>query len=185
MDEPQPLPNLDQQLTRAANRQMRLRLLIVLPLMFAFGFALVPLYKKICEVSGINALTNKMDYLSTIENTQVDLSRKITIEFDANTQGPFQFRPERRSMEIYPGELAQVVYEVSNTQAEQVDAQAIPSYAPMQAGAYFSKLVCFCFQQQTLKAKEKRQMPVAFIIDPKLPKDIHTITLSYTFFKVR
>jgi cytochrome c oxidase assembly protein subunit 11 len=85
---------------------------------------------------------------------------------------------------VHPGEMAQVVYEVVNTQPRSIDAQAIPSYAPQQASAHFKKVECFCFQQQTLKANEARQMPVQFYIDPALPRDVKTITLSYTFFEI-
>ena len=87
-------------------------------------------------------------------------------------------------MKVHPGEMTQVVYEVVNKQSYKMDAQAIPSYAPQQAAQYFKKMECFCFKQQTLEANEARQMPVVFYIDPKLPKDVKTITLSYTFFEV-
>ncbi len=87
-------------------------------------------------------------------------------------------------MEVHPGEMATIVYEVANGQPRDISAQAIPSYAPKQATEYFKKLECFCFKQQTLKAKEAREMPVVFVIDPKLPKDVKNITLSYTFFEV-
>jgi cytochrome c oxidase assembly protein subunit 11 len=87
-------------------------------------------------------------------------------------------------VEIHPGELTQVVYEVKNTLAEPVTGQAVPSYGPQHAAQYFRKLECFCFTQQTLAAGEVRQMPVVFVVDPGLPKDVNTITLSYTFFRV-
>ncbi|MFM8460607.1 MAG: cytochrome c oxidase assembly protein, partial [Polynucleobacter victoriensis] len=115
---------------------------------------------------------------------QVDESRLITVEFDSNTQGPFRFRAVKNSMQVHPGEMIQVVYEVVNTQGRAVSAQAIPSYAPKQATQHFTKLECFCFEQQTLKPNESREMPVVFVIDPALPKDVKNITLSYTFFEV-
>jgi cytochrome c oxidase assembly protein subunit 11 len=118
------------------------------------------------------------------KNTQVDESRLITVEFDSNTQGPFRFRSVKNSMQVHPGEMIQVVYEVVNTQSRNISAQAIPSYAPMQATEHFTKLECFCFDEQTLKPNESREMPVVFIIDPALPKGIKNITLSYTFFEV-
>jgi cytochrome c oxidase assembly protein subunit 11 len=152
--------------------------------MFGFAYALVPIYKQICELTGINILTPKDIDLKTISNSQIDLSREVTIEFDANTQGPWRFRPVVSSLKVHPGEMAQVVYEVVNKQSYKMDAQAIPSYAPQQASAYFKKMECFCFKQQTLEANEARQMPVVFYIDPALPKDVKTITLSYTFFEV-
>ena len=157
--------------------------------MFCFGYALVPIYKAICEMTGINVLalgdrqipgaTSKMS-----ANTQVDTSRSITVEFDANARGPWMFKPAVTSIQVHPGELATVMYEFQNVQNRAMSAQAIPSYAPMQAGSHFNKLECFCFSQYTLAPGEKRQWPVAFVIDPKLPRDVSTITLSYTFFEV-
>ena len=157
--------------------------------MFGFGYALVPIYKAICEMTGINILalgdrqipgaTPKM-----AANTQVDTSRRITVEFDANARGPWEFKPAVRSVQVHPGELTTVMYEFQNVQNRTLSAQAIPSYAPSQAGAYFNKLECFCFSQYTLAPGEKKQWPVAFVIDPKLSRDVSTITLSYTFFEV-
>jgi cytochrome c oxidase assembly protein subunit 11 len=117
-------------------------------------------------------------------NTQVDTSRTITVEFDANARGPWLFKPAQASIRVHPGELATVMYEFQNVQDRRMAAQAIPSYAPRNAAAHFNKLECFCFNQYTLEPGEKKQWPVAFVIDPKLPKDVTTITLSYTFFEV-
>lgn len=167
------------------NRGMMLRLLVIVVVMFAFGYALVPLYKKICEITGINVVTTRELYgTSAAKNTQVDTSRTVTVEFDSNARGPFAFRPVKNSMEVHPGEMATIVYEVANGQDRDISAQAIPSYAPKQATQYFKKLECFCFKQQTLKAREGREMPVVFVIDPDLPKDVKNITLSYTFFEI-
>jgi cytochrome c oxidase assembly protein subunit 11 len=165
------------------------KLAVVTVLMFAFGYALVPLYKAICEMTGINVLALGEQALKGIsptlpENTQVDTSRTITIEFDANSRGPWDFKPGQRSVEVHPGELTTVMYEFQNTQNRRMSAQAIPSYAPQQASAHFNKLECFCFNQYTLEPGEKKSWPVAFVIDPKLSKDVKTITLSYTFFEV-
>lgn len=169
---------------RKLNVQMLGKLVVVAFLMFGFGYALIPVYKKICEITGINTLTPMNVTAEEVANTQVDKSRKITIEFDGNAQGPWRFRPTVASMEVHPGELVQVVYEVVNTQSRAIDAQAIPSYAPQQAAAHFKKMECFCFKQQTMGPNEAKQMPVVFFIDPALPKDVKTITLSYTFFEV-
>ena len=171
------------------NRQMLLKLAVISVAMFGFGYALIPMYRVLCEVTGINVVTSKNNYgtravHATSKNTQVDESRLITVEFDSNTQGPFRFRSVKNSMQVHPGEMIQVVYEVVNTQNRNVSAQAIPSYAPMQATEHFTKLECFCFDEQTLKPNESREMPVVFIIDPALPKGIKNITLSYTFFEV-
>ena len=165
------------------------KLAVVTVLMFAFGYALVPLYKAICEMTGINVLALGEQALKGISptlpaNTQVDTSRTITIEFDANSRGPWDFKPAQSSVEVHPGELTTVMYEFQNTQNRRMSAQAIPSYAPQQASAHFNKLECFCFNQYTLEPGEKKSWPVAFVIDPKLSKDVKTITLSYTFFEV-
>jgi cytochrome c oxidase assembly protein subunit 11 len=169
---------------RRQNAQMLGKLIVVAILMFGFGYALVPVYRMICEVTGVNNLTQKDMKVKRPGNTQIDKTRTITIEFDANAQGPWRFRPTVGSMQVHPGEMAQVVYEVVNTKRHSVDAQAIPSYAPQQAAAYFKKIECFCFRQQTLGPNEAKQMPVVFYIDPALPKDVKTVTLSYTFFEI-
>lgn len=157
--------------------------------MFGFGYALVPIYRHICEALGINVLAiseRQVPGLSKADplNTQVDRSRKITVEFDTNVRGPWDFKPAVRHIEVHPGELTTVVYEFQNIQNRTMAAQAIPSYAPKQSAAHFNKLECFCFTQYTLAPGEKKEWPVAFVIDPKLPKDVNTITLSYTFFEV-
>ena len=166
----------------SANRVMLLKLLVVAVLMGGFGYALVPLYRTICEITGINQLV-KADVRPS--NSQVDTSRKVTIEFDANSNHlPWRFRPLTGSMEVHPGQLVQVMYEVTNARDRPMTGQAIPSYAPRIAAAYFKKLDCFCFKQQTLAAHESKQFPVVFVIDPNLSKDVTTITLSYTFFEI-
>jgi cytochrome c oxidase assembly protein subunit 11 len=156
--------------------------------MFAFGYALVPIYRHICDALGINVLavseTRIPGAAKLPANTQVDLSRTITVEFDTNVRGPWHFKPAVRSLQVHPGELTTVMYEFQNIQNRSMAAQAIPSYAPKQSAAHFNKLECFCFTQYTLAAGEKKEWPVAFVIDPRLPKDVTTITLSYTFFEV-
>jgi cytochrome c oxidase assembly protein subunit 11 len=165
------------------------KLAVITVVMFAFGYALVPMYKAICEMTGINILALGDRNIpgaqaTTPANTQIDASRTITVEFDTNSSGPWDFKPAVRSIQVHPGELATVMYEFQNVQNHRMAAQAIPSYAPKQAAAHFNKLECFCFNQYTLEAGEKKQWPVAFVIDPKLSKDVSTITLSYTFFEV-
>ena len=174
---------------RRENLRMVGKLVVVTAGMFAFGYALVPIYKAICEMTGINVLAlgdrNIPGATATLPaNTQVDTSRTITVEFDANARGPWEFKPAQRSLQVHPGELATVMYEFQNVQNRRMSAQAIPSYAPQQAGAHFNKLECFCFNQYTLEPGEKKSWPVVFVIDPKLSKDVKTITLSYTFFEV-
>ena len=166
------------------NRSTFGKLVVVAVMMFGFGYALVPVYRQMCEVLGINVLTQQDGTVERPENTQVDKTRLITVELDGNAQGPWRFRPTTRSIQVHPGELATVVYEVVNTQARAVKAQAIPSYAPQMATPHFKKVECFCFREQTLAANEARQMPVVFFIDPALPRDVKNITLSYTFFEI-
>jgi cytochrome c oxidase assembly protein subunit 11 len=170
-----------------ANRQLVFKLTVIVALMFGFGYALVPIYRAICDALGINVLSSgeerKKDNFQL--NSQVDRTRTITVEFDANARGPWDFKPALRSLQVHPGELATVMYEFRNKQDRTMAAQAIPSYAPMQASPHFNKLECFCFNEYTLAPGESKQWPVAFVIDPKLPKDVTTITLSYTFFEVK
>lgn len=174
---------------RSENFKMVGKLGVIALGMFAFGYALVPIYKAICEVTGINVLAlTERDIPGASPklpaNTQVDLSRIITVEFDVNSRGPWYFKPAVRSLQVHPGELTTVQYEFQNIQNRTMSAQAIPSYAPKQASSFFHKLECFCFSQYTLAPGEKKVWPVVFVIDPKLSKDVTTITLSYTFFEV-
>ncbi|AVP57033.1 cytochrome c oxidase assembly protein [Pulveribacter suum] len=179
---------------RQENVKMVGKLAVVTLGMFAFGYVLIPIYKSICEVTGINILTLSERLVPgngtagpnarLPANTQVDKSRTITVVFDANARGPWDFKPAQRSVQVHPGELATVVYEFQNVQDRRMSAQAIPSYAPRQAAPHFTKLECFCFSQYTLEPGEKKEWPVAFVIDPRLSKDVTTITLSYTFFEV-
>jgi cytochrome c oxidase assembly protein subunit 11 len=176
---------------RFHNLNLMGKLVVICLAMFGFGYALVPIYRAICEVTGINVLAlNERTRSGTlitakeVANTQVDKSRTITIEFDANARGPWQFKPAVSSMQVHPGELSTVMYEFQNAQDRTMAAQAIPSYAPQLAEKYFNKLECFCFNQYTLAPGEKKQWPVVFVIDPNLSADVKEITLSYTFFEV-
>ncbi len=163
------------------NRRLLVRLGIAAVAMFGFGFALVPFYEAICQVTGLRNILQP----DVVENTQVDPSRQLTIELDANTHDlAWRFRPTQNSVDIHPGQLVEITYEVTNTRDVAVTGQAVPSYGPQIAGDYFKKLNCFCFEKQTLAAGETRVMPVLVVVDPKLPNDVHTITLSYTFFEV-
>jgi cytochrome c oxidase assembly protein subunit 11 len=175
------------------NNLLMLRKLTVVALgMFAFGYALIPIYKHICEMTGINILAlgekelpgSGNARLSKADNSQIDTSRTITVEFDANARGPWQFKPMQSSVQVHPGQLMSVMYEFQNVQDRSMSAQAIPSYAPSEASAHFNKMECFCFNQYTLAPGEKKQWTVVFVIDPKLSKSVNTITLSYTFFEV-
>ena len=177
---------------RHTNLLMLRKLVVVALGMFGFGYALVPLYLAICEMTGINILAlgekelpgSGNARLAAPQNSQVDTSRTITVEFDANARGPWQFKPMQNSIQVHPGEMATVMYEFQNVQDRTMSAQAIPSYAPQQAGPHFNKVECFCFNQYTLAPGEKKKWPVVFVVDKKLSKDVTTITLSYTFFEV-
>ena len=134
------------------------------------------------DITGINNLLQP-DTLA--ENTQVDINRLLTVELDANTRGlPWQFKPLQSSIQMHPGELVEVMYEIKNDSNREITGQAIPSYAPQLLSQYLKKLECFCFSKQVLKPHELRQMPVRFMIEPGLPADIKTVTISYTFFEL-
>ena len=164
-----------------SNRRLGTRLGVVVVAMFGFGFALVPFYEKICEVTGLRNIAQA----DAPANTQVDTSRTLRIEFDTNVRNlPWQFKAKEPVVAVHPGALTQVMFEIVNTTDRPVTGQAIPSYGPQHAAKYFQKLDCFCFAKQTLQPGEVRQMPVVFVVDPKAPEDLNTITLSYTFFEV-
>jgi cytochrome c oxidase assembly protein subunit 11 len=166
---------------RRNNRVLVTKLGVVVLAMFGFGYALVPFYEKICEVTGLRDI----DRADTAVNTQVDGTRFVRLEFDTNLHNmPWKFRALETTADVHPGAVTQVLFEVVNTTDHPVTGQAIPSYGPRNAAQYFRKLDCFCFTRQTLAAGETRRMPVVFVIDPAVPKDLSTITLSYTFFAV-
>ena len=168
-------------MSQTENRRLSRRLAIVAAGMFGFAFALVPFYNQICAALGVNSLVER----DTVVNTQVDSSRTITVEFDSNAHNlPWRFKPLVSEIKVHPGELATVEYEIVNVRAAPVTGQAVPSYGPQNAGEYFKKIECFCFTHQTLAPGETRRMPVVFVVDPKLPKDVNTIAVSYTFFEV-
>jgi cytochrome c oxidase assembly protein subunit 11 len=164
-----------------SNRVLVGKLAFVVVIMFGFGYALVPFYDQICKATGLRDIAVADKDI----NTQVDASRTVRVELDANLNKlPWQFRPLTPVISVHPGELTQVVYEVENTSEHPMTGQAVPSYGPQLAGGYFKKLECFCFTKQAFGPHEKRQMPVVFVIDARLPADVTTITLSYTFFEV-
>jgi len=165
-----------------ANQQTLVKLLVVAVLMFGFGYAMVPFYRAICDALGLNSVA-KAD---VVASTQIDTGRLLTIEFDTNLRNdlPWTFAAVEKSVRVHPGALTQVMFEVRNSSDRAVTGQAIPSFGPQLAGRYFKKLDCFCFTQQTLAPGEVRRMPVAFVIEPGMPEDVNTVTLSYTFFEV-
>ena len=166
-----------------SHRRLARKLLLVSVAMFAFGYALVPLYEVFCELTGINGKTGRMD-AKAMSATMVDRSRWVTVEFTSTVnQGmPWEFRPAVTRMRVHPGETATTAYFARNTTADTIVGQAVPSVAPNVAAAHFKKIECFCFTQQTLKGNEAKSMPIHFVVQPDLPPDVKTITLSYTFF---
>jgi cytochrome c oxidase assembly protein subunit 11 len=164
-----------------ANRASLLKFTLVTIIMFAFGYSLVPFYEQICKATGLRDI----DAADAITNTQVDSTRTVRIELDANVSKlPWRFRPDTSIVEVHPGQVMNVLYEVENTSDRPMTGQAVPSYGPPLAAEYFKKLECFCFTKQSFAPHEKRRMPVVFVVDPKVPKDVNTIALSYTFFEV-
>ena len=164
------------------NNNLLRKLIVVAIVMFAFGYALVPLYKKICEVTGVYDLIKPDE----IVNTQVDESRTVVMEFDANTRSEigWQLVPLDFKMDVHPGELVHATFRLTNPTDTSFDAQAIPSYGPQHAAQFVKKLECFCFTQQTINAGETRDFSVVFVLDPTLPSDVGTVTLSYTMFEI-
>ena len=172
-------PRLDEQ--RHANMTLLKKLGVIVVAMFGFGYALVPFYEKICEAAGLRNIAVADEAI----NTQVDATRDVRVEFDSNVRDlAWTFRALEPVVNVHPGEIRQVEFEVVNATGRAVTGQAIPSYGPAYAGQYFKKMECFCFTQQTLAAGETRRMPVVFVVDPRAPRELATITLSYTFFPV-
>jgi cytochrome c oxidase assembly protein subunit 11 len=171
-----------QQKPGSSNRRLLAKLAFIAVGMFGFAYALVPFYQQICSTTGLRNLLQPDQAV----NTQVDGKRTVTVEFDANVRSdlPWRFKSETHAMSVHPGQMVQVVYEVENVADHSVVGQAIPSYSPALSANYFKKVSCFCFSQQRFGAGEKRRMPVVFTVDPALPDDIKTITLSYSFFEV-
>jgi cytochrome c oxidase assembly protein subunit 11 len=166
---------------RRSNITLLRKLGVIVVGMFGFGYALVPFYDKICEAAGLRNIAQA----DVLINTQVDVSRAVRVEFDSNVRDlAWTFKALEPVVSVHPGEVRQVEFEVVNATGHSVTGQAIPSYGPAYAGQYFKKMECFCFVQQTLAAGETRRMPVVFVVDPRAPADLATITLSYTFFPV-
>ena len=164
------------------NRETIRKLAIIAVVMFGFGYALVPLYNKICQVTGVNNLLQPDE----VVNTQVDKSRTISLEFDANVRGDIAWKltPRERKRDIHPGELVHVKFDLKNESDVSILAQAIPSYGPQRAGLYVKKLECFCFSQQKIPARSDQELTVVLVVEPSIPRDVHTVTLSYTMFEV-
>jgi cytochrome c oxidase assembly protein subunit 11 len=168
--------------TEGANRTLTRQLWLFAAGAFAFGFALVPLYNVLCDVTGYGD-KSKLREASTIDAVP-DLSRVVTIELlaDSPSFGDWEFRPEKPTVEVHPGQLYEAKFYARNLRAQPVTAQAIPSIAPLQATKYFHKTECFCFTPQAFDARQERELTVRFIVDPKLPVNIDRLTLAYSMY---
>ena len=170
--------------SEAGRRRHWLRLSAGAAGMFAFGFALVPLYGFVCDLTGFNGRTSDMVLASSVtENPQ---ARTVTVEFLTTVNGgqDWKFAAGQQRLEVHPGKLYTVEFTAQNPQDRAVVAQAVPSVAPWNAAKHLRKTECFCFRQQAFAAGEAKRMPVRFMLDPELPADVDTVTLSYTFFDV-
>lgn len=170
----------------SANSKVVKRLSIAAVAMFGFGFALVPLYDVFCEVTGLNGKTGRIEQEEALGQT-VDEDREVTVEFLATVHSdlPWEFKPMVRKVRVHPGEVTEINYFARNNTGEVVTGQAVPSVAPGQAAKYFSKTECFCFTRQALGPGEGKEMPLRFIVDPELPENVRTVSLSYTFYQAK
>jgi cytochrome c oxidase assembly protein subunit 11 len=160
---------------------------IVAVLMFGFAFALIPLYNTFCEITGLNGKTSGQVVAKEVLSKQiVDENRLITVQFDAsvNSKLNWAFRPTELNMQVTPGKLYKTNFYAKNLSDKEITGRATYSVTPGKASLYFNKTECFCFTEQTLKAHEEVIMPVTFIVDTKLAKDVNIMTLSYTFYKL-
>lgn len=171
---------------KQANRRVVKRLGMAALLMFGFGFALVPLYDVFCDITGINGKTGRIELEEALSQT-VDADREVTVEFLATVHSdlPWEFRPVVKKIKVHPGEVTEVNYYARNMTNAVITGQAVPSLAPGLAAKYFSKTECFCFTRQALGPGEAKEMPLRFIVDPELPENVRTVSLSYTFFQAK
>lgn len=163
-------------------RRLVTRLLILVVVMFAFGFALVPIYDVMCKAFGINGKTS-----GAYAGTQtVDEQRQVRVQFIATNAADmvWEFHPEANDLLVHPGAVNEMKFIAQNPTDKPMTAQAIPSVVPSEAAAYFHKTACFCFTQQVLQPGERIEMVVRFIVDRDLPKDVHHLTLGYTLFDI-
>jgi cytochrome c oxidase assembly protein subunit 11 len=154
--------------------------------MFGFGFALVPIYNRMCVTLGINGKIDPTAVAYDEKNAFIDRQREVTVEFVAtqNSMLPWKFFPKTAKIKIHPGEVAKLAFYAENQSNDRMIVQAIPSITPGIAAKYLKKTECFCFTQQTLNAHEAMDMPLLFHLDPELPPEVRTITLSYTLYDV-
>ena len=177
-------PAAHQPSSHNANKRVVWWVMLLVAGMIGFCFALVPLYDVFCDITGLNAKIESSSYEAV--PTAVDTSRTIKVQFLAtnNETMPWQFGPSTEVVRVHPGEQTRIEFFANNTTGKDMIAQAVPSVVPFKAVDYFHKMECFCFERQPLKAGESASLPMIFTVDPEIPKQIHTITLSYTLFDV-
>lgn len=163
-----------------------LKIALISVAMFGFGYLLVPLYDVFCEITGLNGKTGQIDAAQASATYKPDLTRTITVQFVANHNAamPWVFAPAIPRLQVHPGKLYTTHYIARNQTENDMTAQAVPSVAPTAASRYFDKTECFCFSQQHLAAGASKDMPLQFVIDPKIPDRIQTVTLAYSLFDV-
>ncbi|GAB3001015.1 cytochrome c oxidase assembly protein [Psychrosphaera aestuarii] len=168
---------------KTAQTKLIKKLVLTVVFMFGFGFALVPLYDVFCDITGLNGKTSNQ---AATQSTVIDMNRTVTVEFIAHTQGnlPWTFKPEVKRIKVHPGEQHEVNFLVSNQSAGDMVVQAIPSVSPGLAATYFNKIECFCFNHQPLEQGQQASLGLQFYIDPELPPEYSTVTLSYTLFDI-
>lgn len=169
---------------REGVRRTVTRTLVVLAGMFAFAFALVPLYDVFCEVTGLNGKTSAQ--AQSLVDQEVDASRLVTVQFITRGSAglPWHLEAETRQVRLHPGQREEVFFTFRNNGAETIRARAVPSVSPSEASLYLRKLTCFCFQEQQLAAGEGLEAPLVFQLTRDLPADINTVTLVYTLYPV-
>ena len=167
-----------------ANRRMAIRLLVVTAAMFGFGYALVPLYDIVCDITGIGGRTGVVSE-ATAATGGVDSTRLVKVQFVAtvNSALRWKFDGPEQPLEVHPGRVYEASFSASNLSKRPVVAQAVPSVTPVGAAAHFNKIECFCFTRQRLEPGETRDMPVRFVVNEEIPRRIGTLTLAYTFFE--
>lgn len=176
-----------------SNRRLVAKLLVIVAAAFAFGFALVPLYDVLCNVTGFNGKTKQgkvgvggLNGTAATAPSRIDMNRIVTVEFTGTVMPglPWEMRPLTSTLDLHPGEMHQAKFLVHNRSDKTIVGQAVPSVSPGQAAQHFEKLDCFCFSQQTLAAGETKELPLTFIVKPEIDEQIRTVTLSYAFFNV-
>lgn len=168
-----------------SNGKTVFKLCLIVVGMFGFGFALVPLYDLLCDITGLGGKTGG-PYVYDPAESRVDQSRLVKVNFITNTNGgmPWQFWSEKGGVRVHPGELKEVLFYVKNTTDKRMVGQAVPSVVPLTATDYFHKTECFCFNHQVLEPGEELAMPMRFIVDAELPKNVQSISLSYALFDI-